>query len=310
MDETRSNEPPPRPPDALQELLSGFLTFIRIEKGQSPLTSKTYERQLGSLMVFLRKLGRKSWEEAGVEDLQEWISSLKKFGYHVHTLHQAVAAARAFFKFASAEHQIEDLSRNLELPRRWESLPHSLTVEEMDLILKAPRLDEPIGVRDRAILELFYASGLRLAELPLLQVQDIQWELGVARVFGKGNKTRIVPVGKQALLWIRRYLNEIRPQWENERTGGELFLSIRGTRISRETVARTVRIMARRAGIQKRVTPHMIRHSFATHLLAGGADLRAIQEMLGHSNIDTTQIYTFVDQSQLSKTYRNFHPRA
>jgi len=297
-------------PDLLDEGIGRFLAQVEIEKGQSPLTGRTYRRHIGRFTQFVRQVGRKSWDQVRADDLHAWLLREKEQGAHVNSLYIAVASLRAFFKFAHAENWTQDFSHVLDLPRRWESLPHALEAGEIEKLLQAADLKTDYGVRDRAILELFYASGLRLAEMERLNLGDIRWEIGVVRTHGKGNKERLVPVGRQALGWLRRWLAQARPAFAREGTENALFLSRRGRRISRETIALTVRRLAKRARIPKRVTPHMLRHSFATHLLAHGADLRVIQEMLGHSNIETTQIYTHVDRSQLQKIHRSHHPRA
>jgi integrase/recombinase XerD len=298
------------PAGLLHDALGSFLAQVRIEKGQSELTARTYERHIEDFIGFIEGLKRSSWGEVTLEDVQAWLAQKKEKGFHINTVYVALASLRAFFKYAYAEGQMSDFSQFLDLPRRWESLPHALDPSEIEKLLQAPDLKTNRGIRDRAILELFYSSGLRLAEMARLQIGDIQWESGVIRVIGKGNKQRIVPIGKQAVGWVKRYLNDVRPKQTKDHTGSALFLSQLGDGISRESISLTVRRLAKRAGIEKRVTPHMLRHSFATHLLAGGADLRMIQEMLGHSSIETTQIYTHVDRSQLQKTHRNFHPRA
>lgn len=298
------------PVDILSERVAQFLAQVRIEKGQSELTARTYGRHLERLMTFLRRARRNGWENVTLEDVQAWLEEEKRRGFHINTLYVALASIRAFFRYASLENWCDDLSESLTLPRRWENLPHALDPEEIEKLLEAPDLNSRLGVRDRAILELFYSSGLRLGEMARISLGDIQWEAEVIRLTGKGTKQRMVPIGKQAQGWLKRYLRDVRSQHAKDSTGGEFFLSIRGTGISRETIARTVRRLAKRAGIEKRVTPHMLRHSFATHLLAGGADLRVIQEMLGHSNIETTQIYTHVDRSGLQKIHEQFHPRA
>lgn len=214
-----------------------------------------------------------------------------------------------------------DLTPSLDLPRRWESLPHALDPSEIEQLIRAADLQTDLGIRDRTVIELFYASGLRLAEMASLKLNEIQWDLGVLRVVGKGNKQRVVPVGAEALGWMKRYLQDVRPKSPKAPDNPCFFLSLHGedrrsqskkgtTGISRETLSLTIRRLASRAKLQKRITPHMLRHSFATHLLAGGADLRIIQEMLGHSSIETTQIYTHVDRNQLQRAYKAFHPRA
>ncbi len=297
------------PPDALDEGVARFLAHVRIEKGQSPLTAATYGRHLRRLAAFLRKVGRTHWNRATREDLTAWVLAQKDQGAHPNTLFLALASVRAFFRFAHAEDLAADLAPFLDLPRRWENLPHALSPEEIERLLKAANLDTDLGVRDRALVELFYASGLRLAEIVRLDVGDLQWELGVARVTGKGDKQRLAPIGEEALGWVRRYLRDVRPKLLGDGTSARLFLARGGRGLSRESVARAIRQLARRARLDKRVTPHMLRHSFATHLLQGGADLRAIQEMLGHASIETTQIYTHVDRRGLKDAHRRFHPR-
>jgi integrase/recombinase XerD len=308
MSETESAEPKPSSP--LLESVFAFLSQIRIEKGQSELTVQTYQRHIEDFVRFVHAIPRHSWDSVKPEDAHAWIMEKKEKGFHINTLYIAMASLKAFLKYGNREGLCSDFSDLLELPKRWEGLPHSLDPSEIDLLLKAADLTTDLGIRDRAVLELFYASGLRLSELAVVKLGDIQWEAGTIRIVGKGNKQRIVPVGRQALGWLRRYLQEVRPKLTREKGASELFLSTRGSGASRETLALTIRRLAKKAKIQKRVTPHMLRHSFATHLLAGGADLRVIQEMLGHASIETTQIYTYVDRQQLQKTYRTFHPRA
>jgi integrase/recombinase XerD len=311
MPPTGKNEPPASEiPDALRETVESFLSFAQYERGLARLTIRTYRRHLLIFLGFVRRIGRHAWKEVTAEDLHGWLMEEKARGRQANSLYVAVAALRAFFKFAHREGLCADFSDELDLPRRWESLPHALAPVEVKQLIDAADVREPQGIRDRAVLELFYASGLRLAEIARLQLGDIRWELGVVRVFGKGDKERLVPVGKHALEWVRRYVDEVRPPLARRRASNFLFLSMRGTALSRESLALTVRRLARKARLGKRVTPHMLRHSFATHLLTGGADLRVIQEMLGHASIETTQIYTSVNQDQLRKIHRTFHPRA
>lgn len=310
MPETEKEKPDSLSPDSLDEVISAFLSQVAIEKGQSPLTVSTYRRNLLKFKVFLKKVGRTDWAQVTSEDIQAWLVDEKEHGAHVNSLYVAIASLRAFFKFTLAEKITGDFIQFLDLPRRWERLPHALTIQDIEKMIKAADVSTLLGIRDRTILELFYSSGLRLAELTFLQLGDIQWELGIVRVTGKGNKQRVVPVGKQALGWVKRYLNDVRPKFCREKTGSFLFLSARGTNLSRESIALTIRQLAKKAKIGKRITPHMLRHSFATHLLSGGADLRVIQEMLGHASIETTQIYTHVDQSHLQRTHKQFHPRS
>lgn len=304
------NPPKETAPDPLREALESFLSHAQYEKGLARLTIRTYRRHLEVFLAFLRRAGRGAWAEVTAEDVHGWLMEQKARGGHANSLYLAVAALRAFLKFAHREGFAADFADELDLPRRWESLPHALAPVEIQRLIEAADVRSPLGIRDRAVLELFYASGLRLAEITRLQLGDLRGELGVVRVFGKGDRERLVPVGQEAWHWLRRYVDEVRPRVARRHASNALFLSVRGRGLSRESLALTVRRLARRAQLNKRVTPHMLRHSFATHLLAGGADLRVIQEMLGHANIETTQIYTSVNQDQLRQVHRSFHPRA
>ncbi|MDD2709011.1 MAG: tyrosine recombinase XerC [Verrucomicrobiae bacterium] len=294
----------------LRDTVESFLSFLQYEKGLSNLTAQTYRRHLLPLIIFLNKLNRAEWRQVTVDDLHAWLAERRKQGFRSNSLYLAVAALRAFFKFTHREGVSADFTDHLDLPHRLESLPHALSPAEIERLLNAANLSHPLGLRDRAILELFYSSGLRLAEMTRLELGDIRWELGIVRVLGKGSKERFVPVGREALHWVKRYMEELRPKLAGQQTCQALFVSRRRKGCCREIIKLTVRRAARRAGMKKRVTPHMLRHSFATHLLTGGADLRVIQEMLGHASIETTQIYTHVDQDRLRQIYRSFHPRA
>ncbi len=308
-------------PAALVERVSEFLTHVQLEKGQSALTADTYRRHLDDFMHFARQVGRAAWDQVKPDDAHAWLLQLKERNFHINTIYVALSSLRAFVKYAHSIGCMSDLTQSLDLPRRWESLPHALDPDEIEKLIRAADIQTELGIRDRAVIELFYASGLRLAEMASLKLADIQWELGVLRVIGKGNKQRVVPVGAEALGWMSRYRNEVRSKSPKAQKSDCFFLSFHGDDkrnhgkkevkgISRETLALTIRRLAQRAKLQKRITPHMLRHSFATHLLAGGADLRIIQEMLGHSSIETTQIYTHVDRNQLQHAYKAFHPRA
>ena len=210
-------------PEALNEVVAKFLTQVKIEKGQSDLTVRTYQRHIRNFLHFIGKVKRRTWAEVKPEDIHAWIMEQKEKGFHINTLYIALASLRAFLKYTCSEGLTGDFSPVLDLPRRWESLPHALEPSEIEKLLNAADLKTRSGVRDRAILELFYSSGLRLAEMVRLKLGDIQWELGIVRVTGKGNKQRIVPVGRQALGWLRRYIQDIRPKFTKEKTGSELF---------------------------------------------------------------------------------------
>ena len=222
-----------------------------------------------------------------------------------------MSAVRTYFKFLVGEgHVVRDPSERLETPKRWRTLPEVLGVEEVEKLLAAPSLDEPLAFRDRAMLELAYGAGLRVSEWISLSVRDVMLQDHLVRVFGKGAKERLVPIGRRAIAAIAVYLRELRPSLEKGEGKGILFLNARGQPLSRMGAWKILRKYVKQAGITKPVSPHTLRHSFATHLLEGGADLRAVQEMLGHVDISTTQIYTHVDREYLRTVHKQFHPRS
>ena len=254
--------------------------------------------------------GHHSWLDLTLSRIGEHLRSLERQGYEVSTIGRHVATIRVFCRFAEALGYLPtNPAEQLTQPAAWKRLPNVLGQEQVAKLLAAPDPKDPLYLRDVAILELLYASGLRASELASMEVSWLHPKLGVARVIGKGNKERIVPVGKPAIEAIERYLNELRPNLAREdKPTNRLFLSKNGGEITRVVVWQIVRRQADRAGLLG-IHPHLLRHSFATHLLAGGADLRAVQEMLGHSNIQTTQIYTHVDRSRLKEVITRFHPR-
>jgi integrase/recombinase XerD len=239
------------------------------------------------------------------------VYALKDLGLSPATIRRQVSACRTYFRFLIGDgHLVRDPSERLESPKRWRTLPTVLSQPEVERLLSAPSGDEPLAFRDRALLELAYAAGMRVSELVGISLQDIVFPDGLARVLGKGGKERLVPVGRRALGAVALYAREIRPLLDRGKGRGKLFLNARGTPLSRVGAWGIIRAMARRAGLSKRVTPHTLRHTFATHLLEGGADLRAVQEMLGHADLSTTQLYTHVDRDYLRSVHRRFHPRA
>ncbi|HMI49325.1 MAG TPA: site-specific tyrosine recombinase XerD, partial [Gemmatimonadaceae bacterium] len=243
--------------------------------------------------------------------LREFVYHLKDLGLAPASIRRNVSAVRTYFKFMLGEgHVVRDPSERLETPKRWRTLPEVLGVEEIEKLLAAPSLDEPLAFRDRAMLELAYGAGLRVSEWISLSVRDVLLQDHVVRVFGKGAKERLVPIGRRAIGAIAIYLRELRPKIEKGEGKGILFLNSRGKPLSRMGAWKILRKYVNQAGITKPVSPHTLRHSFATHLLEGGADLRAVQEMLGHVDISTTQIYTHVDREYLQSVHKQFHPRA
>jgi len=299
------------PPTGYEADISAFLAWVQLERGLSKNTVESYEADLIQCSCFLQSKGSPSWAEVSLEHISTWVSSLTIEGYAVASLSRKLSALRMLVRFLIGEGRLQnDFTELITNPKKGRFLPDALSIEEMEKFLMAPDLNTPMGKRDRAIFEMMYGSGLRVSEVSTVLVNSVHLEEGFARIFGKGAKERIVPVGGQAILAIRNYLHGGRPHLAKEKSGGELFLSKRGTPISRKMIWVLVKEYARRAGIEKNLTPHSLRHSFATHLLMGGADVRAVQEMLGHSDVGTTQIYTHVESQRLQEEHANFHPLA
>ncbi|MGH7606680.1 MAG: site-specific tyrosine recombinase XerD [Gemmatimonadales bacterium] len=294
--------------------LERFRDYLALEAGSSRHTVENYLRDVGRLAEWASGGDRANGPSPGdltAARLREFIYFLKDLGLAPTTIRRHVSAVRTYFKFLVGEGLVaRDPSERLESPKRWRSLPTVLTVAEIDRLLAAPNTDEPLAIRDRALLEFAYATGVRVSELVALKLQDILFPDGIARVFGKGAKQRLVPVGRRALGAVALYAREIRPTLDRGKSRGVLFLNKRGTPLSRVGVWGVIKATARRAGLAKRVSPHTLRHSFATHLLEGGADLRAVQEMLGHADLATTQLYTQVDRDYLRTVHKSYHPRA
>lgn len=301
--------PPSQAPDAFAEEISDFIAFLSLERGLSLHTQSGYQSDLDQCAIFLSKKGQKNWRVASSSVVKEWIHSLPR-GYSSASMARKLTALRVFSRFLVREQRRpDDFTALIAGPKLTRRIPGTLTTEEAERLVAAPTGGAPMALRDRAILELFYSSGLRVSELSGLMLQQVDVDHGFLRVFGKGSKERVVPVGARACEALRAYVTAGRSHFVKSRTGSQLFLSERGTAISRKMVWVLVKKYAKRAGIDKTVKPHLLRHSFATHLLGGGADLRAIQEMLGHANIATTQIYTAVEEKRLIAQHAQFHPR-
>jgi integrase/recombinase XerD len=291
-------------------LIEPFQDYLAVERGVSPRTHEAYTRDISRAATFARGRGAAAPPDMGARALRDYIYHLKDMGLAPASIRRNVAALRSYFRFLVAEgHVVRDPTERLETPKRWRTLPQVLTVAEVERLLATPSLDEPLAFRDRAMLELAYGAGLRVSEWIGIGVKDVLFDDQLVRVFGKGSKERLVPMGRKALAAIAIYLRELRPKLERGAGRGALFLSARGDPLSRMGAWKILRKYVEKAGIAKRVTPHTIRHSFATHLLEGGADLRAVQEMLGHADISTTQIYTHVDREYLRTVHKQFHPR-
>src|SRR2546423_2068168 len=288
-----------------------FDDFLALEQGASVETSKAYKVDIARFVTYTHVKGAKSPADIGARTLREYVYHLKDLGLSPASIRRNVSAVRTYFKFLLGEgHVVRDPSERLETPRKWRTLPEVLGVDEIEKLLAAPSLDEPFAFRDRAMLELAYGAGLRVSEWISLSIRDVMLQDHLVRVFGKGAKERLVPIGRRAIGAIAIYLRELRPSLEKGEGKGALFLNARGRPLSRMGAWKILRKYVEQAGITKPVSPHTLRHSFATHLLEGGADLRAVQEMLGHVDISTTQIYTHIDREYLRSVHKQFHPRA
>jgi integrase/recombinase XerD len=271
---------------------------------------EAYTRDLTRLVEFEITKGCASPVDVTPRLLRDFIYHLKDLGLSPSSIRRSVSAIRTYFGFLVGEGMVvRDPSERLDTPRRWRSLPEVLTVDEVTRLLAAPSIDDPLTFRDRAMLELAYGAGLRVSEWISLGVRDVLMGEHLVRVFGKGGKERLVPIGRAAIGSVALYLRELRPKLEKGAGKGTLFLNARGEPLSRMGAWKILRKHVDAAGITKRVSPHTLRHSFATHLLEGGADLRAVQEMLGHADISTTQIYTHIDREYLRTVHRQYHPR-
>lgn len=287
-----------------------FLNCLRIENGLSDNTIQAYRRDMVKFAAFAtsRNLATKDVRRGDVVD---FLGSLYRKGLDSRSVARHLVTIRHFFRFSLMEgHVDDDPAATIESPRFRQSLPEFLSVEEVDRLLAQPDTSAIVGMRDRAMIELMYSCGLRVSELCGLRVADLQVEAGCLRCIGKGNKERLVPVGRQALEAVQRYLCGSRPKLLCEGSSPYLFLNQKGRKVDRIAYWKTLGQYGRKAGLRKALTPHMLRHSFATHLLDRGADLRSVQMMLGHSDISTTQIYTHVVEERLKQVYKAHHPRA
>jgi integrase/recombinase XerD len=301
------------PPDARARAfaLEPFGDYLSLERGSSPNTLAAYRRDLAHLLDFLEQRGIRTPSGVTSSTLRDFVFHLKDLGLAATSIRRHISAVRTYFKFLSGEGVVlRDPADRLASPKKWRTLPAVLSADEIERLLLAPMPDEPLAFRNRALLEFGYATGARVSEITRVDAKDVLFDEGLVRLFGKGSKERLVPIGRRALGAVALYIRETRPGLERGKGQGRLFLNARGTPISRVGVWGIIKRHARVAGITKRVTPHTLRHTFATHLLEGGADLRAVQEMLGHADLGTTQLYTKVDRDYLRSVHRSFHPRA
>jgi len=290
--------------------LEGFRDFLALESGHSANTVEAYLRDLQRLAEFAASKGVRDPGQVSRPLLRDFVYLLKDLGLSAATIRREVSAVRTYYGFLVGEGRLAtDPSDRLQTPRRGRVLPDTLTVAEIEALLAAPSIDEPLAWRDRTLLELGYGAGMRVSELCGLGITDLLLSENLVRVFGKGGKERLVPIGRTVIGAVSVYLHQVRPEIDRGQSGGRVLLNARGRPLSRVGAWGIVKRAAARAAITKRVTPHTLRHSFATHLLEGGADLRAVQEMLGHADLSTTQIYTHVDREYLRSVHKQFHPR-
>ncbi|NLM52566.1 MAG: site-specific tyrosine recombinase XerD [Firmicutes bacterium] len=295
----------------MEQTLREFIHYLAVERGLSDNTLEAYNRDLCAFTAFLKQSGVTCFEEVKRNHVVGYIQHLQKNGKAASTLSRNLASIRSFYNFLFLEKRIsENPTADLESPKIEKKLPRVLSTQEVEILLEQPDCRQLGGLRDKAMLEVIYATGIRVSELMSLDVSDINLEAGFLRCIGKGDKERIIPLGSVAARYVDEYLQKGRPKLVRSLSENALFVNQHGKRMTRQGFWKILKKYARQAGITKEITPHTIRHSFATHLLENGADLRSVQEMLGHADISTTQIYTQVTRRKLRDVYEKTHPRA
>lgn len=317
-----STGPGDRDTSRFDAMIEDFLVSLKHERGQADNTARTYRHLLGQVATWAAGQGLAGWAAITLEHLTAFLQRERErrpsdapeksaARMSPESLYLSIASLRAFYRFAQREGYLpEDVAEHLALPKRWKRLPKALSDSEIEHLLRPVTPETPGSLCDQAVLELAYASGLRLSELRDLRLEQLHLQAGFVTVIGKGNKERVVPVGRTATAAIERYLEAARPQLVSPRSPATVFLTNRGTAFAPVTLWLRIKKRARLAGIARNVTPHMLRHSFATHLLEHGADLRVIQELLGHAVITTTEVYTHVNSRKIEEIHREFHPRS
>lgn len=294
----------------MKELIETFLDYLSVERGLSNNTISSYRRDLDKYAAYLEDKKINSLLEAKRDDITNFMFYQKEKGLSASSIARSLVATKTFYRFLVRERILKaDPTAVLEAPKLWKRLPEVMLLSEVEALINAPNLRKDEGIRDRAILEVMYATGMRASEVVNLRLEDINLEVGYLRCMGKGRKERIVPLGRKAKEALVRYLDRARPKLLKGKTILDIFLSRLGKKISRQALWNIIKKYAKEAKIKKVIKPHTLRHSFATHLLEGGADLRSVQEMLGHSDISTTQIYTHINKGRLKIVHKQFHPR-
>jgi integrase/recombinase XerD len=295
----------------MDQLLDSFLTYLTIEKGLSKNTLESYGRDVRKFLLFLEEGQIKTIQEIKYENILDFLSHFKKQGFSDTTTVRTIVSIKQFFKYLLLEKIIkEDPTSQIRTPKMKKSIPGVISLEDVERVLASPNESTPEGIRDLAMLEVLYATGIRVSELIWLKLNEVNFEMGFVIVYGKGSKERIVPIGGQAQEKLRTYMELSRPLLLKSRDSKELFVTRRAKAMTRQGFWKLIKNYALKAGITKQISPHTMRHSFATHLLERGADLRTIQIMLGHSDISTTQIYTHVENERLKEIHKKYHPRS
>ncbi len=296
----------------MKDALKDFIHYITVERGLAENTISSYQRDLKGYLFYLEKVEEVTeLERVSRVHILHYLKYLKDKNQSSKTLARNIASIRAFHQFLLRDGVVtHDPSVHVETPQGERKLPKVLSIEEVEALLQAPKGDTPFALRDKAMLELLYATGLRVSELVNMNLDDVHTTMGFVRCLGKGKKERIIPMGQYATNAIEQYLQKGRPQLLGKNASDSLFLNHHGNRLSRQGFWKILKKLATDAKIEKELTPHTLRHSFATHLLENGADIRAVQEMLGHADISTTQIYTHVSKSRLTDVYKQHHPRS
>lgn len=294
----------------MEEFIKEFMDYLSVERGLSKNTLESYSRDLNKYAGYLKKKGITNLERVKRPDIQDFMMGLKDDKLNASSIARNLVAIKVFHRYLTSQRLLkEDVTSVIETPKLWKTLPDVLDLKEVEAILNSPNTRLKQGLRDKAAIELMYATGMRVSELVNLKLTDLHMDMGFVRCLGKGQKERIIPVGSKAKEAIQKYLEKARPKFLKKRESGALFLTRLGKPMSRQTFWMVIKHYVRDARIKKRVTPHTLRHSFATHLLQNGADLRIVQELLGHANISTTQIYTHINKERLKQIHQKFHPR-
>ncbi|HOV92009.1 MAG TPA: site-specific tyrosine recombinase XerD [Candidatus Kapabacteria bacterium] len=299
-------------PQSFQKIYKDYLNYLNFEKGLSKNTINSYAIDLRNYLIFLDENNIKNLSEVISQHISDFLSLLNEMGLEDTSRRRYLSSIRTFHKYLLMSKLTDnDESEKIDLPRSAKKLPETLSLAEIDAILEQIDTATNAGIRDRAIIETLYACGLRVSELRNLTSRNIIWEYEILQIIGKGSKERIVPIGKSAQFWLKEYIEKVRPIFLSTTGDNQfIFLNQRGKQLTRMGIWKIIQNYATKIGIAEKVSPHTFRHSFATHLLEGGADIRAVQEMLGHSDISTTQIYTHLDKEYIKEVHRHFHPKA